>query len=322
MEFVPHGVSVIIPAFNYARFLGCAIDSALAQTYPNCEIIVVDDGSTDNTAEVVACYGDRVRYLHQQNAGLSAARNRGIKAASFQFLAFLDADDELLPDMVNVCLRAFSKLPHEFGVVASEKIKIDANGGLLEGEKLIKKRGSDREVNSRDLLLRNRFMPSSVIVKKSVFHDCGNFDTTLRSSEDRDMWIRIGARHRIHLLSTPLVRIRKHSSNMSKNAVRMRKNMFRVIRKSFRSRVVPRFDIFFKLRVVSIYCFDNSWMYGYENRLPDAIGLVLASLLLWPFFLNPGQFCEPPLFRIRALIHFFQIICGYRPGAAETGEGK
>src|ERR1041385_8897165 len=87
------GVSVVIPAYNYARFLPAAIDSALWQEYPASEIIVVDDGSTDNTAEVVKGYGERVRYIHQSNAGLPAARNTGIKAARFDHVAFLDADD-------------------------------------------------------------------------------------------------------------------------------------------------------------------------------------------------------------------------------------
>jgi len=303
----PTGVSIIIPAYNYARFLGCAIDSALAQTHPCCEVIVVDDGSTDNTAAVAARYGSRIRYIYQKNAGLSATRNTGIKAASYPYLAFLDADDELQPEMVSACMQAFSKLPGDYGVVASASIKllrIDENGWLVDGGTPAHKRGGDREIKSRDLLLKNRFMPSSLIVKRSVFDDCGQFDTTLRSSEDRDMWIRVGVRYRIHLLSTPMVRIRRHSSNMSNNAVRMKKNMFRVIRKAFRDRVVPRFDFAFKLRVLSVFCFENSWMCFGENRQVDAIGFILSSLVLWPFFSDPGQFSEPRLFRIRALAHF------------------
>src|SRR5690242_10687505 len=94
------GVSVIIPAYNYARFLPQAIESALQQDYPEFEVLVVDDGSTDNTAEIAAVYSradKRVRYLHQKNAGLPAARNTGIQHARFDFIGFLDADDAWLP---------------------------------------------------------------------------------------------------------------------------------------------------------------------------------------------------------------------------------
>jgi glycosyltransferase involved in cell wall biosynthesis len=107
------GVSVVIPAYNYARYLPIAIDSVLKQDYPHYEIIVVDDGSTDNTAEVVAGYGNKVRYIHQKNAGLPAARNTGIKAAGFDFVGFLDADDQWLPEMLGTAMGKFGELPKE-----------------------------------------------------------------------------------------------------------------------------------------------------------------------------------------------------------------
>src|SRR6202007_291490 len=91
--------SVIIPCFNQARFLGEALESALAQSYGSCEVIVVDDGSTDETAKVAAAF-NRIRYLSQTNRGLAAARNAGLKASAGRYLVFLDADDRLLPDAV------------------------------------------------------------------------------------------------------------------------------------------------------------------------------------------------------------------------------
>jgi glycosyltransferase involved in cell wall biosynthesis len=91
-------VSVVIAAYNGAQYLPEAIDSALAQTYPKVEVIVVDDGSTDSTAEVVGAYGARVRYLYQQNAGTAAARNTGIQSAQGELIALLDQDDRWLPE--------------------------------------------------------------------------------------------------------------------------------------------------------------------------------------------------------------------------------
>src|SRR5689334_8831893 len=93
-------VSVIIPAFNQARFLAVAIDSVLQQTYRDVEIVVVDDGSTDETRDVAARFGDRVNYVHQDNTGLPGARNRGIRESSGEFLCFLDSDDFLHPEKI------------------------------------------------------------------------------------------------------------------------------------------------------------------------------------------------------------------------------
>src|SRR5689334_19281127 len=108
--------SVVIPAYNYGRYLGRAIDSALAQTRPVDEIIVVDDGSTDNTREVAESFGERIIYVYQKNKGLSAARNTGIRKATGDWVAFLDADDWWHPDKIKRQLEAASKDP-EIGLV-------------------------------------------------------------------------------------------------------------------------------------------------------------------------------------------------------------
>ncbi|MCK4819314.1 glycosyltransferase family 2 protein, partial [bacterium] len=104
-------VSVIIPTCNRAEYITQAIDSVLAQTYTDYEIIVVDDGSTDNTKEVMEPYMDRIRYIYQENAGVSAARNTGIKAAKGDWVAFLDSDDEWLPGKLAVQIRAVERHP-------------------------------------------------------------------------------------------------------------------------------------------------------------------------------------------------------------------
>ncbi|HEY2324319.1 MAG TPA: glycosyltransferase family A protein, partial [Thermoanaerobaculia bacterium] len=102
-------VSVVIPSYNYARYLGEAIDSALAQTLPPLEVIVVDDGSTDETSEVLATYADRIRVLRQKNSGVAVARNSGIAAAHGEYVAFLDADDIWLPRKLELQMARFDE---------------------------------------------------------------------------------------------------------------------------------------------------------------------------------------------------------------------
>jgi glycosyltransferase involved in cell wall biosynthesis len=299
----PPGVSVVIPAYNYARFLPRAIESALTQSHSPFEIIVVDDGSTDDTQAVVARYtGPRVRCVHQQNAGLSAARNTGIREARFPYVAFLDADDEWRPDFLAACIAAFQKLGGEFGIVACGAERIDAAGAPLDTKTF--SLDGDFEITARDLIVRTRFMPSAVVARRDIFQRCGFFDTTLRSSEDRDMWIRAAARWRIHFIGKILVRVRKHSANMSRNAGRMKQNIRRVLAKAFQNRAVPRWDAPFWLRVLAVHFFQIAWTHYEEGRRVTAIRYVVTSLLLWPFFLHPRALNEPALFRLRALARF------------------
>src|SRR5215207_1739222 len=108
----PGTVSFVIPNYNHARYLGQAIESALAQTYPNTEVIVVDDGSTDDSRSVAAGFCDRIRYIYQRNAGLSAARNTGVRAALGEYIALLDADDLVEPAYAERLLAALAQVPH------------------------------------------------------------------------------------------------------------------------------------------------------------------------------------------------------------------
>jgi len=299
---IPSGVSVVIPAYNYAGYLPFAVDSALAQNYSPLEIILVDDGSTDNTAEVAARYGDRIRYIYQPNAGLCAARNTGIQAASHSFVAFLDADDVWLPDMVRCAMMVFSRQGGDTALVACIHDYIDANGHPLSIRRLFP--DGDREITTRDILLSTRFAPSSVIARREVFEICGNFDTTLRSSEDRDMWIRITTRYRAHRQSQALVHIRRHGANMSRHADRMKINMGRVIKKARQSGVVPRWQFWFWMKVYALYHFQTSLLFNAQGRHSRALASLGLSMLLWSWFVDQQEINQPKWFRARALISY------------------
>jgi hypothetical protein len=183
------GVSVIIPAYNYARFLPDAIDSVLAQTYPSVVCIVVDDGSTDATPAVCRGYGARIRYVRQANQGLSATRNNGMRLADTPLVAFLDADDRLLPEFVARLVAVLDEAGADTAVAACATEYIDEQGKPWPQQR--PQPSTACFVSERDILYKTRFPPSAVLARRDVLLGCGGFDTELRSSEDRDMWVRV-----------------------------------------------------------------------------------------------------------------------------------
>jgi len=186
-----HLISVIIPTYNRARFLKEAIESVLAQTYKNLELIIVDDGSTDNTSEVVKEFTDkRIIYLYQDNKGVSVARNKGICSIKGQYIAFLDSDDIWLPQKLQKQLEVFKTSRLNPGVVYSGVQYMDYNGNPKKQKKLSKYRG-----NIFSKLLRKNIagIGSTMLAKKECFDKCGLFDENLPSREDLDMLIRISA---------------------------------------------------------------------------------------------------------------------------------
>ena len=296
------GVSVVIPAYNYARFLPSAVESCLKQDYSNFEIVVVDDGSKDDTREVMAKYGPPVRYVYQANAGLSAARNTGIREARFDYVAFLDADDLLLPTHLSDSMAAFAKLPSDYALVACDDHLVDVDAKPLPFTVHIPV--LPREVTLKDILMRTRFSPTGAVARKEVFALCGGFDTTLRSTEDREMWIRISARRRVWHQGKVLVQIRKHGNNMSNNADRMKSNMAAVLKKSYEAQVVPKTNFCFWLQVFSYWRFQTSLIYNGIRQPSRAYRDLLISVLLWPFFLNPAANGNTSLFRLRAFVRY------------------
>ena len=224
-------VSVVIPLYNLRDFVAEAIESVLAQTVDpaTLEILVVDDGSTDGGGEIVARYAPRVRCLRQQNRGLSAARNAGIRATSAPFLSFLDADDRMLPEKLALQLEAFDAHP-ELGAVYSGWHCIDETGARLP------QRG--RSVHHGDLLadlvLGNLMHPHTVLVRRPPVEAAGGFDETLTSVEDWDLWLRLArAGARWHCVDRPLAEYRIRPGAMHQNPRRMLDNRLRVLAKVF-----------------------------------------------------------------------------------------
>lgn len=201
-------VSAVIPTFNRAHFLANAIETVLAQTCSDLEVLVVDDGSTDGTAEVVADYTPSVRYLRQRHLGLCAARNTGILHSRGEFVAFLDDDDEWLPRKLDLQLQAFREHPSA-AVVGGGCIYVDEYleplGEPVRGPGFV--RYEDFAVGAS--------LPgsgSNTLIRRSVFAEVGLFDTKLVRADDRDMWLRISERYPVYAVAEPTARIRVHSS--------------------------------------------------------------------------------------------------------------
>ncbi|MEW6285732.1 MAG: glycosyltransferase [Chloroflexota bacterium] len=220
-------VSVIIPNYNHARFLGGAIRSVLEQTYRPVEIIVVDDGSTDNSAEVAAAFGDQIRYIYQTNAGLSAARNTGLRAAQGELIGVLDADDMYEPNFLETLVAALQADPEADGVYCGYRFVDEANNPLPQIE--------NRPVPPGELytalLDGNFFVPESVFLRRRVYDDVGFFDESLRACEDWDVWLRAAKKYRLIHSPHILTRHRVLAGSMSTDPLRMLTARLAVLKK-------------------------------------------------------------------------------------------
>ena len=200
-------VSVIIPCYNHARFLGEAIDSVKRQSYPHIEIIVVDDGSTDDTEQVLTKYPN-IHRKRQDNLGVACARNIGLSMSRGAYVLFLDADDRLLPDAVDTGVRALESrkdYAFAFGLVMSN--------GKLHG---VNELPTDQGSTYKELLKRNFIgNPGSVLYNRWVFSRVRGFDETNSPAADYDLYLRVARQFPIFCHHSPVVEYRRHGQNMS-----------------------------------------------------------------------------------------------------------
>lgn len=225
-------VSVIIPTFNHALFLRETIRSVLAQTYHDFEIIVVDDGSTDDTPQVVAEFGNAVHYIRQENRGLAGARNTGIRAARGEFIGLLDADDIWMPEHLASMLPPFES-NREVGAVYCGWQYMDATGNPLPriNINVVPPKQAFEKMVRMDFLI-----PSGVLVRRECFDVLGLFDENMRAaqgSEDWDMWLRLLPKYKMIGLPRALVKYRTYSESMSTNWEGMEQSKRYVIAKHF-----------------------------------------------------------------------------------------
>lgn len=222
-------VSVVIPAYNAAGTLPEALDSVFRQTFTDYEVVVVDDGSTDSTPELLAGYGDRLRVFYKVNEGKpAAARNLGVNRARGEYVAFLDADDRWLPEKVALQANLLDSRP-AVGLVYTATAVVDGKGRELR----VSRCAPETRGRIGGLLsVRNVMVGSSVMARRRAIEEAGGFDESLTSIENWDLWIRIARQWQVDFVDQPLTLYRIHEGNRSANVELRRRNIFRIITKN------------------------------------------------------------------------------------------
>jgi glycosyltransferase involved in cell wall biosynthesis len=227
-------VSVILPCYNGERWIKETIESVLAQTYVNFELLIIDDGSTDSSKEIIKSFetDKRLHYINQSNRGFSAAINRGIKESHGYVLGFIGQDDLWLPDKLELQIKYLQK-HSEIDIVYSNYFCIDSNGEF-KGE--IK--GGDPGCSSREDLIIHLFLENfvgfeTVLIKKRCISTCGYFDERMVAFSDHDLWLRVMERFNIGYLDENLVKKRIHELQLSKTRIFFAiKDEFLIIKKA------------------------------------------------------------------------------------------
>jgi glycosyltransferase involved in cell wall biosynthesis len=214
-------VSVIIPVFNRKALVARAIDSVLAQTYQDLEVVLIDDGSTDGSGAVLDEYTikhpGRVKVIHQKNAGQVVARNNGIKVAIGKYIAFLDSDDTWLPHKLDRQIPLFQK---NVGLVYAGIFEVDGK------EKIVQEVRPEKKMRGNifyQLLEKNAMTGGSVVVTRESLDRVGLFDEKLKAAENWDLWIRISKHFLVDFVDEPLIKYLKHDGNMSSDMNLMQK---------------------------------------------------------------------------------------------------
>ena len=222
-------ISAVIPAYNSAQFIRAAISSIQAQTSPVDEIIVVDDGSSDDTEQVLAQLSANIIYHKQANQGPSAARNKGIELASGDWIAFLDADDQWTPDKISKQLQTLAAYP-ELKLIAGDMAEIDNDDRLITESVLAKHQllatfkhlAGHAVPNALAALVRKNFIPTgTVLVKRDTVVDAGLFSADIRFGEDLELWAKIATHHPISCLPDSLMLRRQHGNNATQASENM-----------------------------------------------------------------------------------------------------
>jgi len=215
-------VSVVIPTYNRERYIAEAIDSVLAQTYTNVQIIVIDDGSTDNTRQVVEKYAADVQYVWQQNSERGASRNRGLALAKGDFISFLDSDDVWLPGKLESEVSYLIEHP-KVGLVCSDVVVVDANGVEIKGLRIKKYSGNV----TKHLLDGNFVLMASHLARTELIRRAGGFreERELSGSEDWELWVRLSTITDFGYMNSPNGLMRTHSGNTMTNPAAMARSM-------------------------------------------------------------------------------------------------
>lgn len=274
-------ISVVIPAFNASKYIAQTIRSVLRQTLPADEVLVIDDGSTDNTGAIAASFGPSVRVIRIPNSKLPAARNHGVKEAKGEWIAFVDADDLWAPNKLERQMQELSLHP-EADLCYTGRILLVESPASTELRDVIKVPPAD--TIAEELLNVNKFPPSCVVIRRSTFLSVGGHDTSFPYVEDWDLWLRLlNAGVKFVDCPEPLLRYRVHPNNMTHNAIPLLEGEDRV----YRTHIMPRFSGL--TRWIRYFAFRGRVESGAAQTLrikgdPRHLSMMAASIFHRPFY--------------------------------------
>lgn len=213
-------VSILTPVYKGERFIGHAIASALRQTYSHIELVIVNDGSPDTSAEVIRPFlsDPRVKYIEQTNSGVAAARNTALAYATGDYVGFLDQDDEWLPDKLALQVSFLQSHP-DIALVHGRQVSMDDSGSILDRDFI-----NIEAVSGHCFPLlfdKNRIAVLTVLARRSAITEAGGFNPRASRADDYELWLRIALKHPIGFIEQPVARYRVHGDNASHDAFRM-----------------------------------------------------------------------------------------------------
>jgi glycosyltransferase involved in cell wall biosynthesis len=271
-------VTVIIPCFNREKFIKSTLESVMNQTYKNMEIIVIDDGSTDNTRDIINKYEDTIKILehsNRSNKGQSASINLGLKHSKGEYIAILDSDDLFIKNKIEQQV-SFLINNNEIGLVYSNGFAIDINGAKLY--KLYSKDHKETNIPEKILLNCYFLVPSNSLIRRTAFEKAGEFDESLRSAQDHDMAIRLAEITKFAYLDEYLFCYRRHNDSISvKNAELRWRNGFYILKKATKryhystSAKLKRLAVL-NFRLAQCFCEDKKYLRSF-------IRLIIAGIL-------------------------------------------
>ncbi len=293
-------VSVIITTYNRPHYVVEAVKSVLTQTYSNLEIIVVDDGSTEETAKALEVFGSKIRYFYQANQGVSAARNFGIEQTTGEYVAFLDDDDLWLAQKLERQMTVLEDNP-TLGFVCSEAYTIDTNGNR-NGYWY---KGKSKKETFDALLEENFVLLLTVVARRNLLLSVNGFDKQLSTSADYDLWLRLAQRTSFLYIAEPLAKYRLHSVCMSSNFSTRFKDHLVILNKK---EVTGHLSWLNKRKRFAKAYYQFAQYFEKKNQHKQAGKAYLNAIIRWPFI---GQEYWPAETKNMRFSIFYRILKVY-----------
>lgn len=272
-------VSVVIPAYNAVRFISATIDSVLLQSFQDYEILAVDDGSTDNTKEILEAYGDKIRYLPKRNGGVSSARNFGINSAKGKYIAFLDADDVWMPKKLEKQV-ALMEANEEIGLCYAATQKVDEELNYLNSIP-----ANAYEDYTESLLLNLNIVAgscSSAIVRREILAQTDGFDSKFTTYADWEFWMRLSLLTKFAPITEELVKYRVVKGSMSSNPEVTKRDALGVLAKFFSLPNLPKKYKSLQKKAFSNHLLIVSGEFLHNGKVRESLKCIWEGVKLYP----------------------------------------